>query len=147
MINEIKDDTNWYDTQRTQWAQSQGNKTPTLPTGMSEFMYKLTSPIWMCVSSTDCAYAWMISFMWRMWLSSMSWNFCKTERWGVMETQCNESPGRWKSNWLHAEKSASLNRHKNKVGNVDVFWAFHFLCVLVVYCLNTHTHTLCSWNT
>lgn len=54
-------------------------------------VHTLTSPIWTCVSSTDCEYDWMIVFMWRMWFSSMSWNLCNAWRGRFTARWCNKS--------------------------------------------------------
>lgn len=82
-------------------------------------VHTLTSPIWMCVSSTDCEYDWMISFMWSMWLSSMSWNFCNTGRGWLWHSDAKKIIQSLEVQLTACRQtcimvSVSLNRHENK---------------------------------
>lgn len=94
----------------------------------------------------------MISFMWRMWFSSMSWNFCKTGRAQVMAWWCRKSFSLLKSNKWQVNKSASwcqtrLYRHENRKTNMETSLSLpysasaRFLCVCLGGLWRTHTHT------
>lgn len=128
-------------------------------------VYTLTSPIWMCVSSTDCEYDWMISFMWRMWFSSMSWNFCNTGRGWLWHDDATNHPVA--SNQINCTATnlhggVSL-RHKNKNKDKMQPRKLHFLilspplpvCLFGWSMALTHMHIapptrcqlFCSWDT
>ncbi len=52
-----------------------------------------TCPTCTCVSSMECEYALISSFIWCKWASSMSWNFCRCRRTNVNRPLLTDSTG------------------------------------------------------